>query len=118
VGALVGLIGPTTGHIYAGQTWNPGLKWRLISAGALTISVVGFVGAEFPEGDGARNEGAASFFAICLLASAGGYVGSTIYEIATAPGAASRHNRHGSHTSVTVAPMVGRAPGLAVAGTF
>ena len=27
-GTALLLVGPTSGHIYAGQAWNPALKWR------------------------------------------------------------------------------------------
>ena len=33
VGSIAVLVGPTTGHIYADNTWNTGLQWRLGSIG-------------------------------------------------------------------------------------
>jgi len=39
-GALAGAIGPTTGHIYAGHTWNTGLATRLAGAGVATVGIV------------------------------------------------------------------------------
>ncbi|HTL34846.1 MAG TPA: hypothetical protein VL326_17075 [Kofleriaceae bacterium] len=114
-GVLVAFVGPTTGHIYAGKTWNRGLKWRLISLGAFavtgTITLVGSAGSK-------EVEPVTLAFAIAAGASATAYLGATVYEVATAPRAARRHNRRGPETTITIAPTLGRDPGLAVLGTF
>jgi len=115
VGAIFALVGPTTGHIYAGKTWNPGLKWRLITLATFTVTGIFFIGAALSETD---NDGTVAVLAIGVLASGLGYLGATVYEVATAPSAASEHNRRRSGTTITVAPTLGRAPGLAVVGTF
>lgn len=117
VGSVLTLVGPTTGHIYAGRTWNPGLKWRLISVGVFTVTAVFFLSAAIGEHDGG-GEGSTALLAIGVLASGITYLGATIYEISTAPRAAREHNHRGSGTTITIAPTLGRAPGLAVVGTF
>ena len=119
-GSLVALIGPTSGHIYAGKTWNPGLKWRLISLGALTVTGVVFITAAFSSGgsEGSDNEGTLAVLAIGVIASAAGYLAATVYEIATAPDAARAHNHRSANVIVTIAPVLGREPGLAVIGRF
>jgi hypothetical protein len=118
-GALTFLLGPTTGHWYAGSVANRGLGLRVATGSAAAVSGgVVLLCALGESGDGG----------ICIVAvgvavlSAVGYAGATLYEIADAPRAARRHNaRHG--LDVQVAPTLvsgdgNRAPGLAIAGRF
>lgn len=115
MGGLVAFVGPTTGHIYAGKTWNRGLKWRLITLGAFavtgTITAVGSAGSK-------TTEPVTVVFGVLTLASVAGYLGATTYEIATAPRAAREHNRRPGQPTITVAPTLGEGLGFAVLGTF
>jgi hypothetical protein len=113
-GTVLALVGPTSGHFYAGRAWNPGLKWRLIGGGVFAVSIV--PAFAFALGD---NDAGVTIFG--LLAAGGGitYIGATIWEIGTAPGAARRQNeRLEESASISIAPIIGREPGLAIAGRF
>ena len=109
LGAVMFLIGPTTGHTYAGDTFNGGLGIR--SAGLLS-SVLGLAMAFCFDGcnqSTQRSVGAVMFYGGALL-----YIGGSLYEIGTAPSAAHRYNReHGLDSTV-----VPTGNGLAVVGTF
>lgn len=125
VGSIAFFVGPTVGHIYAGNTWNTGLKWRL---GSLAVSFGGLVYALsqcgiFDECTQAENDRAGIGAAVAV----GGmitYFGATIYEVATAPASARNYNLEYTRYNMNlrprmqVVPMAGRAPGLALAGTF
>jgi hypothetical protein len=116
-GSVLAFIGPTTGHIYAGQTWNPGLKYRLIGLGVTAVGFVVLIGACPPFG-GQCNEGLAMVGVAGAVGGAVTYAGATIYEIATAPSAATDYNRKRAG-AITLAPMIGRQQGgLAVMGRF
>ncbi|HEY5924374.1 MAG TPA: hypothetical protein VIV11_22005 [Kofleriaceae bacterium] len=113
-GTVLSLVGPTSGHIYAGQAWNPGLKWRLIGGATFAVSIV-------PAFAFALSDNAAGTTLFGLLAAGGGvtYIGATIWEIGSAPGAARRHNeRLEEGASFSVAPIIGRESGLAIGGRF
>lgn len=110
-------LGPTTGHIYAGDTWNAGLKVRL---GGLGAAVAGFtlaITACPPFGGGCSNEGLATLGALTFVGGGITYGIGTLYEIATAPAAARASNRARARR-FAVGPVVGHTPGLAVAGMF
>jgi hypothetical protein len=117
VGGLLALtIGPTTGHIYAGDTWNTGLKVRLSGLG---ISVLGAAVAlaACPPFSGNCNDGGAAIGGVGFLAGGIMYAGGTIYEIVDAPRAADRYNmKH--RASIAVVPGAGGKPGMSVVGTF
>jgi hypothetical protein len=109
-GALMFAIGPTTGHIYADDTLNTGLGIRTAGAvasfaGALTLASCGLDECE----GGDATVGVALFYGGAVLFAAGG-----LYEIATAPSAATEHNRK-HRVSISVVPQ-GR--GIGLAGTF
>ncbi|MBV8758495.1 MAG: hypothetical protein JO257_14515 [Deltaproteobacteria bacterium] len=108
-GSLAFVIGPTTGHIYAGHTANAGLAARGIGA------LAGFVGAILIVSciDGCSNNngdlGAGLFIGGGLL-----YVGGAIYEIADSADAVHRYNReHGFEANV-----VPTGNGVALVGRF
>lgn len=109
LGAVMFFVGPTTGHMYAGDTFNGGLGIR--SAGLLS-TVLGLAMAFCFDGcnQGTQQSvGGAMFYGGALL-----YIGGSLYEIGTAPSAAHRYNReHGLDSTV-----VPTGNGLAVVGTF
>ena len=82
------VLGPTTGHIYAGRAWNTGLKWRLISVGTFMGSLM--IGTGCVECSGDHPVVVASI--VGMGASVIGLAAATIYEMADAPGAARRAN--------------------------
>lgn len=112
VGGGLFLVGPTLGHVYAGDTWNTGLAIRLASGavvlvgGAFALRCIG----ECSQSDHNAAAVGAVFASIGVLT----YAGATLYEIGTAPEAAARYNRD-HHLDVTVVPT---GTGLAIAGTF
>jgi hypothetical protein len=112
-GAVLLLVGPTSGHLYAGQAWNPGLKWRLIGGAAFAACIVPAFAFGFSD-----NPAGASIFGLLAMGAGITYIGATIWEIGTAPGAARRHNERLEEASISIAPIIGREPGLAIAGRF
>lgn len=113
-GVLLTLVGPTTGHIYAGRTWSSALKWRLIGVGVAAVTFLPAFGFAYAEKDGL-----AAVFGLLVAGGAGTYIGATLLEIVTAPRAARRHNeRLAGDASISIAPLIGRAPGLAIGGRF
>ncbi|NVB83666.1 MAG: hypothetical protein HOV81_35155 [Kofleriaceae bacterium] len=125
LGSLAFLIGPTVGHVYAGNTWNTGLKWRLASLG---ISVGGLVYALSQCGilDDCTDEemNGADVGAAVAVGGMISFFGATIYEVATAPSSARQYNleytryRMNVRPHMQIVPMAGRAPGFSLAGTF
>jgi len=109
-GALVFAIGPTTGHIYAGQPLSAGLGVRALGMAASLGGILTLAGCGFDECHGGdATAGVGLFYGGAIAFVAGG-----LYEIATAPSGAKDYNRrHG--LAVTVVPT-GR--GLGLAGTF
>jgi hypothetical protein len=116
IGSLMIAIGPTTGHIYADNGWNTGLKWRL---GSLAVGTGALVGAlvACPPFSGDCNESGAEALLVVFLGAGVTYIGATAYEIGTAPSAAHKYNSRGQ-PNVSIAPIVGREPGVAVIGRF
>jgi hypothetical protein len=115
-GSLMVTIGPTTGHIYAGNAWNTGLKWRLGSLGVATGALAGAL-ALCPPFSRCTNDGAAAALGVVFAGAGITYIGATIYEAGTAGASARRHNET-HQLEVGVAPIVGREPGLAFVGRF
>lgn len=108
-GAVMALVGPTTGHFYAGDYWNAGLGCRLLGIGA---TFVGGVTIFASEGD--STAGGALVVGGGLL-----YLGGAVYEIATAGRAARAYNREAAVNSLKVAPMVShQTTGLSLVGRF
>ncbi len=91
-GSLLGFIGPTTGHFYAEQTWNPGLKYRLLGMGGMLVGLVVAFGACPPFGNDCNDAGAV-FGVVLAGAGAVTYLGALIYEISSAPAAARKYNQ-------------------------
>jgi hypothetical protein len=111
VGAILFFIGPTSGHTYAGHTWNSGLGMRLVGMGSV------FVGGMFLlsciDGCDENNSLVDAGFGLAL----GGavlYAFGGIYEISTAGEEAHRYN----HEHGIEATLVPTGRGLAIAGRF
>ena len=108
-GTILFVVGPTTGHIYAGHTLNGGLAARAIGSLA-AIAGLGFVLSCI---DGCSNNNG-DVGGVLLIGGGLLYVGGGLYEIATAPEAANRYNReHGFEATV-----VPTGNGIALAGRF
>jgi hypothetical protein len=116
IGSLMIAIGPTTGHIYADNGWNTGLKWRLGSLGIATGALIGALAA-CPPFSGNCNEHGAEMLLVVFVGAGVTYIGATAYEIGTAGRSARMYNERGQ-PSVSIAPIVGREPGVAVIGRF
>jgi hypothetical protein len=121
LGSIAFFVGPTVGHIYAGNTWNTGLKWRLAGLGVSFGGLVfAFSQCGIFEGCSQSEQDAADVGAAIAIGGVIMYVGGTIYEIATAGRSAREFNLDYSRRrlQLQIAPMPGRAPGLALAGSF
>ena len=112
------LVGPATGHWYAGELGGMGL-------GVRSLAVVGtgaaFLLAFHEDGCGSSCRNDEALGAGLLVASAGAWLASSVYDIVSAPGAVRAWNReHG----VVVAPTAivsatgQHVPGVAVALRF
>ena len=94
-----------------GHGWNPGLKWRLIGGATAAVCFVPAFAFAY-----SGNDAGAMLFGLLTAGGAITYLGATIWEIGTAPGAARRHNeRLEEGASISIAPIIGREPGLAIA---
>ena len=107
-GLVAFAIGPTVGHAYAGHLFNPGLGVRALGAvagvaGAVTILACGLDECH----GGSADAGVALLYGGGALIAAG-----SLYEIVTAPRAATEHNRR---LHLAIVPARG---GLGLAGTF
>ena len=108
-GSIAFVIGPTTGHIYAGHTANAGLAARGIGTLAAFVGAIFIVSCIDGCSNGNGDTGAVLFVGGGLL-----YVGGGIYEIATAADAVHTYNReHGFEANV-----VPTGNGVALVGRF
>lgn len=107
-GVVMFVVGPTTGHIYAGAPLSAGLGLRIVGAGAATL---GLFEALSHEGTDGSSTGAGLFVCGSLL-----YIGATMYEIGSAPGAARAYNRKRAYKLVPVASQ--NAGGVSLIGSF
>ncbi len=117
VGAIAFVVGPTTGHIYAGHAWNSGLGIRLASVAAMTVGIAQAVAAA-DHGTASNNSGEALF-----ILGAIGYGVGTVAEIGLAPGTARDYNRaHGLDVQLSVIPVRdtrnASTPGIGLVGRF
>jgi hypothetical protein len=112
-------LGPATGHWYAGEVGGAGLALRALAVLGASTAVIIAVGDDGCEDDGPCTDHGALITGL-LIASAGAWVGSTIYDIATAPSAARSWNRaHGVVFGPTAMLSRGRSvPGVAVGLRF
>jgi hypothetical protein len=102
-------VGPSSGHIYAGEYWNGATTVRVVSGGLMVLA-----GAAIDDGSHNGNEGAA----VVTVASAIVFLGASLYECGTAPRAVRRYNARHAGSAVTIVPVVSREPGLALVGQF
>ena len=114
VGVAGVLVGPTTGHAYADETWNTWLGVRIAGASVVGVGVAIAASNDGEYGNhGAYNNGVA----IAAVGVAALGLG-TIFEIATAPDAALRFNKRHELRRYWLVPMSTREPGLAFGGRF
>ena len=114
------VIGPSAGHIYAGEGLHAlGFSaLRLVSLGAFVAGVISSL--DICDGVVPCQNGSNPGANVLMAAGAIGYVGLTIYDIHGASGAVRRANAR----ALTLAPAPLRtpggraAPGLVLAGTF
>ncbi len=114
VAGLAGIaIGPSLGHIYAGDAWNTGLQLRLVSlaTGAAGVVMIARSGELFgPSTNSAGSNAGASLLLVGLVGQAG-----TLYEIVDASGATRRANERRLQLVPTIASD---AAGASLAGRF
>jgi hypothetical protein len=122
IGAVGGIgvwVAPSFGHWYSGKLWTDGLTLRFAGAGAIIVGAVLLIGDCINDEVGCDDETPAF---VLIVGGAGAFVAGGIYDIATAPGAAHRHNerlRARASYGWAVAPMVTRdRAGLVVGGSF
>lgn len=116
LGALGGTalaLGPSTGHWYAGDAFNPGLGVRVAG---LALGALGAALHESMEGGGDCATGRCRTGRVLLVASPILVVTGTIYEILTAPRAARDYNRR--HSMGVTPTVTADGFGLAIAGRF
>ena len=113
------LLGPTTGHWYAGRFATPATGVRAIALGAGMLSGIVMVGCAL---GGNGDDGACSLAIAGMVGSSVTYSIAGIYEIVGAASSATAYNRrHGLDLAVTPTATPangGIAPGLAVTGRF
>jgi hypothetical protein len=112
-GAIGLLVGPSFGHWYAGRYITGGL---LVRGGG---TVLMFAGVAQALGNIDCEERCGSDGAALAVAGAVLFVGGTLYDIATAGGAAHKWNeKHLNMGPTAVSSASGPVPGFAVAGSF
>jgi hypothetical protein len=113
------LVGPSTGHWYAGRAFNPAMGVRAIAAGVSFLSLVTLVGCGFDDG---HDESDCDLAGWGMAGGALTYTVAGIYEIFDAASSATAYNRrHGFDVMIapTALPAAGGAsPGLALGGRF
>ena len=111
VGAIGVFVGPSIGHWYAGEAFDLGLGLRL---GGVAVGYLGGAIATSGCSKPPMNEcGLAAVYPV--LAGLAMIGARTVYDIATAPRAARRHNQR----AIGIAPTrAGSGYGLAVVGRF
>jgi hypothetical protein len=116
-GAFV--VGPSTGHWYAHEAWNPGMGVRLAGVG---MFIIGLTQVDLSFGFGHETDDEEEDETVGTALIIGGmaaYVVGGLYEIISAPRAAERYNEDRRNLNLGVT-LVGRdqTPGLALIGTF
>jgi len=106
-------VGPSSGHIYAGEYWNRGTTVRLVSGGIMVLAA-GAIDDCCSEGDHNGNGGAAAVTVIAGIV----VLGASLYECGTAASAVRRYNARHAGPTVALVPVVSREPGLALVGQF
>lgn len=126
-GAVLALIGPSAGHIYAGEGKHA-VGGTLLRTGGLMIMAMGLIpltsaadeGAPNPNGTSHDNDHSGGRTMVAVGAAI--FIGSTIYDIVDASRAAERTNKkNAAKYQVMPAPIMtanGVAPGLTFSGQF
>jgi len=113
LGALGTLVAPNLGHWYAHEAWTPGLTVRVVSL------AVGAVGTALVIQNLFENESDANVGAAIVVIAGLGYLGGTVYDLATVGDSVARYNAR-SHP-LAILPVVQPATGsygLALGGRF
>ncbi len=111
----VSAIGPSAGHLYAGEGAHA-LRWSLIRAGGLGVGVAG-VALAVRGYD--RDRGYAFPSAVAGALGLGVYAAGLGWDLYDAHRATARANRRAAApVSVIVTPMLGSGSGLQLSGTF
>ena len=116
-GSLLFFFGPSFGHYYADNN-GQAVRGYLIRGGGLALVAAGFVVA-LDDLFGDDDDGSEGYAAGLIVAGAFTYLGSAVYDVATAPAAARRYNERHRRVLVGAAPVVSRrGVGLTVAARF
>ena len=112
VGALASVVGPSIGHIYAGEYLTAGLVTRVVGMAAFALGASVIVNCD--------DEGCDTVPGTLMLVGAGVYLAGAIYDIATAPRAARRWNakHHVWVMPTVVGPTTHATIGLGFSATF
>jgi len=123
-GSLGLWLAPSFGHWYAGEGWTKGLSLRVGGSAAAVVGVMwvftSCVTAVDSDGGGSDDSCGSGGWALAVGGTAA-FVGGMVYDIATAPGAARRHNARARERlqGVSVQPTFGsHRAGVAVSGRF
>jgi hypothetical protein len=113
VGGVIGLLGPSAGHWYAGKTFTGGMGLRVLGLATSMVGAFMLIDCSFDEDS--RCNGNAPV--LLMLGGAASYVIGTIWDVATADDAARAWNARHADVLVTPTAMPGGA-GLALTGSF
>ncbi len=119
-GIALTVIGPSAGHIYAGENAHAGML-SLVRAGALLTVALGFAEGDDTDSKCVYNHcGDTSGGGFLIAAGALTFVGATIYDLWDAHRAAARTNTREWMVTPAMMSVPGSraAPALAVAGSF
>jgi hypothetical protein len=125
-GLVVGAVGPSAGHLYAGEVGHALLSTTARAAGGVMM-VTGVFMADpidlcFGPADSCPEEEGDDTGWLIAAAGVALVAGTTVYDLVDAPRAARRANRRAAARAVVVPTAVraadGLAPGMAFAGTF
>lgn len=107
--AVTFVLGPTTGHWYAGRAWTGATSLRLVGAGVSTLAITA----------AATSDGNSSAAAMMFVLGFGVALGAAIYDTATAARSVDRWNHaHVPSMQPTALYLHGGGYGLGLAGTF
>jgi MFS family permease len=104
-GGLCLWVAPSFGHWYAGTWWTTGMTLRTAALGGLVVGAA-LLFDECVNDEVGCDEGIST---AVLLGAAFTFIGGIVYDVATAPGAARKHNRRLRERAAygwTLAPVV------------
>lgn len=127
LGTTAGLgmwLAPSFGHWYVGDGWTTGLTYRMAGGAAVAAGAIWVVSqcVSHDGGGGSGDDCGTGGFAL-MIGGGAAFFGGMIYDIATAPGAARRHNerqrQRATQYQYSVTPTIGGdRVGFAVGGRF